>query len=148
MTTWILVCDASDARFFMTFDGGRTLHLVDSRVNPGGRLKESDLRSDKPGRIRSRGAVTHVTDMGPHTLATEVEARHFAHLLAEMLRVAHDRHRFDSLIIAAPPHFLGLLRGELDPIVASFVTSSIDKDLTHLNKWQLSEHLHHAEAVA
>lgn len=139
MTTWLLVCDTSEARFFMTFDGGRTLHLVDSKVNLTGRLKESDLRSDKPGRIRSRGSVTHVSDMDPHTQATEVEARHFAHQLAEMLRHAHERHRFDSLVIAAPPHFLGLLRGELDPIVASYVVRSIDKDLTRLNKWQLSE---------
>jgi protein required for attachment to host cells len=141
MNTWILVSDAADARIFATFDGGRTIVHIREIEHPRGRLRESDLMADKPGRIHIRAMPQMVTALSAHTAAVETEARAFAHRLAGELHNAHRRGQFDSLLMVAPPHFLGLLRAKLDPILSRAVIGTIDRDLTHLENREMRQHL-------
>jgi protein required for attachment to host cells len=141
MNTWILVSDAAGARIFATFDGGRTIVHIREIEHPRGRLRESDLMGDKPGRIHMRGAQKMVTALGAQTPAVETEARVFAHRLAGELQDAHRRGQFDSLLMVAPPHFLGLVRAELDPVLSRAVISATSKDLTHLPDKEMGQHL-------
>lgn len=141
MSTWILVSDAADARIFATFDRGRAIVHIREIQHPRGRLKDSDLMADKPGRIHMRAAPQMVTALSVHTAAVETEARAFAHRLADDLHNAHRRGQFDSLLMVAPPHFLGLLRAELDPILNRAVIGTVHKDLTPMADKEMRQHL-------
>lgn len=41
--------------------------------------------------------------------------------------------RFDTLVLTAAPRFLGLLRAELPESVTERITTTLDKDYTHLD---------------
>ncbi len=129
MAIWALIADRSQARFLSTRGRGKGFELVENIEHPSGRLREHDLDADKRGRTgdsgRSGGA--HATES--EVSATEELAIRFAHTLAERLRHAHDEHRFEHLILAAEPRFLGHLRKALDANTRRTVTFELHKHL-------------------
>jgi protein required for attachment to host cells len=69
--------------------------------------------------------------LAPSTLPKEQEQKEFARELAHFIGTEFHRHKFAELMLAAPPEFLGALRGALDRDVQAVVSRSINKDLTH-----------------
>src|SRR5436305_1123553 len=110
MTTWILVADASRARIFETAGANQELCEVEALVHPESRKKTSELVNDRPGRV-SRGQAR--SSMEAHTSPHAVEADRFAHLLAKVLDRGVERREYSSVVIVAPPHFMGLLRSAI-----------------------------------
>ena len=145
MTPIILVCDASRARFFQ-LDRDSNLQLKEEVDNPPGRAHGQDLLSDAPGRSRKGGGI--LTAMEPHTPPHEVESKRFALRLAQQLHASLDRQEFDSLVIVAPPHFLGLMHAALSPEVVRRLVNSVPKDLTHMDRREVMEHLGKHPTVA
>jgi protein required for attachment to host cells len=141
MITWILVCDASRALLFSTIDKDRSLQFQNTIENPKGRLRDSELRSDKPGRVRSRGDASAVSAIDSHTEAQEVEAQRFARTLGQYLTDAKNRNEFEKLHLVAPPHFLGLLRNELNPKVSERIGQTFNKDFIHFDKIEVEKRL-------
>lgn len=112
--TFVLVADASRARLYLHNEGSSQLSVAEEFEHPESRAKNLDLASDKPGRAFSSGG----TGMGRSAMESptepkEVEAEKFARELGHRLAALCDAHAFDDLVIAAPPKFLGLLRGAL-----------------------------------
>jgi protein required for attachment to host cells len=77
--------------------------------------------------------------MAPPTPPKEAEAKHFAHELAASLEQAFGRNAYSRLVLVAPPHFLGMLRGCLSASVTKAVVATLDKDLTQINERELPD---------
>ncbi len=147
---WILVSDASRARLFRTSSPKNdNWQLHESFEHGESRQHSRELMSDTNGRkpaghpVRvSHGGVVPSNAYGrvgvaPHTDPKEVEAQKFARLLAERLRHGIAAHEYDSVVIVAPPHFLGLVKSELDDEVGKHVAAFLNKDLTTLKPSEL-----------
>src|SRR3954471_24075395 len=140
MNTWILVADACGARLFMTFDNGKSLNLLERFSHAQSRAMEAELVSDRSGSGRSSSHSMPSTKQA-HTTHKELEAVGFAAVLNDYLLHAIQHHKFQSLILVAPPHFLGLLRAELDPTVAQLISTTVAKDLIYMDESTIREHL-------
>jgi protein required for attachment to host cells len=136
----ILVCDPSRARLFVSVGRHEPLRLLHSESNPAGRAREQDVRSDEPGRYSEHGKQGILSGMEPHTSAHEVEAERFARHVADLVQRSHARGEYESITIASPAHFLGLLRPALGPAVER-VATLIAKDLSKLEPAELMEHV-------
>jgi protein required for attachment to host cells len=156
-TTWILVGDASRAYVFEERPSGRS-SLVASFEHPDSRAHVVDLVSDAQGRMpvggrRGSGVRGHAGSFEgrpgaePDTDPKEVEAQRFAHELAEMLQKRLDDHAYEALVLAAPPHFLGLLREAVGAQVDKRIEATLDKDLAGLPPREIEERLREARAA-
>jgi protein required for attachment to host cells len=149
-TLWILVCDASRARLFQMAQPEQ-LKLLEELDHPSSRVKSRDLMADTNGR-KPNGQAAGQTDQrpgaAPDTEPKEVEAMKFAQELAKMLDKGRVENQFDRLVLAAPPHFLGLLKGTLDDQVQKLLAHSVDKDLTKIQARELPERLSLAQVAA
>lgn len=139
--TWILVADASRARLFSTAGKIAAWSLRREFSHPESSAKGREIMSDKAGRVQQRVADGNRSAAGPPTSPKETEARHFAHELAATLEKEFGRNAYSRLVLVAPPHFLGILRGCLTSPVAKSVVTTVDKDLTHLNDRDLPDRL-------
>ena len=136
--SWILSANRSGARILEK--QGSVLTQLETIHHEQGRLRDGDIDSDAPGRAFDRAtAARHAlsTSEAPH----ERVAKAFARELAERLRQGRLERRFERLVIAAEPHFLGLLRGALDTVTARMVVASVAKDLEQIPAEELAAHL-------
>ena len=139
--TWIVVCDASRARFFMTRADREEWVKFEEFDHPASRMKSIDLVSDRPGRqLQSQGHVKKA-GMAPRTDPHDVEEMRFAHYIAETLDSAHAQNAFERLVIVAPPAFLGQLRRAMSPKLQKSIYATLDKDYTHLDTDELHERI-------
>ena len=113
------------------------LDEVEDFVNPAGRMHGRDLLSDSHPRFDGHGGVgkagTAPTGRPGNDreeiAASELEAAKFCKQLGRYLEKARTDHRYDRLLLVAPPRFLGMMRKELGKEVEKLVEDSIDKDL-------------------
>ncbi|HZA15044.1 MAG TPA: host attachment protein [Myxococcaceae bacterium] len=137
--TWIVVCDASRARFFMTRGNGGEWVKFEEIEHPASRMKSIGLVSDRPGRqLQSQGSHKKAA-MEPRTNPHDVEEMRFAHSIAETLDLARAHDAFERLVIVAPPAFLGRLRQAISDRVRKAIYATLDKDYTHLDEDELHE---------
>ncbi|HEY8538147.1 MAG TPA: host attachment protein [Steroidobacteraceae bacterium] len=140
MNIRVVVADERRATFFDVSrpkDGLREVAVVE---NPVGRLKDTDLETDRPGR-RFGGAQGAGHGPGPaqgHHHGVNGERSTLLHeltLFAKEVgrRIDADRngHKFDKLVIIAAPKMLGLLRQSLPSQVQSLIAAEIPKDLVN-----------------
>jgi protein required for attachment to host cells len=126
--TWIVVAESSRAKVYQSENRKAPLLEVAALVHPEGRLHEGDLVSDQAGSDGgSVGQGRHVVD--GRTRAREHEHISFAKEIASRLEAGRNTGAFDSLVLAAPPAFLGLLRENLSKQVMAMVSRQIDKNL-------------------
>jgi len=147
MRVRFVVADECEARFYdlERFDG--PLKLAGKITDPQAHLHDRDFKSDRPGRLFDhaagsgrRGAVAHHGTNGERR-PRKHEAVLFARQIALELERAHREDRFDRLILAAGPPFLGVLRPALEKVFHSQIAAEIPKDLVHEPERQLSAHL-------
>ena len=129
-TTWILAAESARARIFSVSSGGKKLREVADLCHPEARLHDRELTSDLPGRsFDSHGEGRH--GMEQATSPHDQEAQIFATELARQLDRGQRDGSFDSLILVAPPKFLGRLRPELSKPVQDVLLGEIDKNLVN-----------------
>lgn len=140
-TTWIVAADSSRARIFEA--EGRTDHLreIEEFSNPAGRAKNSELRTDGPGRYYGRGerdqAHTAPNEVSPVDHETEL----FTKSLSDYLDKARMAHRYDKLRLIAPPKFLGLLRQNLSKEAQKLVEQEMAKDISWFEAREIEGYL-------
>lgn len=126
--TWILVADSARARLF-SLDEEHGLGEIQTFVNVEGRLPAQALQRDRPPRTHDRfGDGRHAIE--PHTPTHDKSLTRFAGLLQSTLERGRVEHRFDSLVLIAPPHFLGVLNTALGKHLRACLTLEIGKDMT------------------
>ncbi|MCG5539653.1 MULTISPECIES: host attachment protein [unclassified Halorhodospira] len=139
---WVVAADAAQARVFASDQrSGQSLQEVETWVNPELRVPAHELVTDRPGRIsESAGGGRHAMD--PPTDIKEVESDRFARELVRWLEQAHQQKRFEHLVVAAAPHFLGQVRHHLDGGLKAAISHEVDKDICHLERpEQIRKHL-------
>jgi protein required for attachment to host cells len=79
--------------------------------------------------------------MQPRTSPKEAWAERFAQHLGKYLDAAIAKRQVDYLVLVAPPHFLGILKGSLGRQAAKHLRATVDKDLSTLDAAELRERL-------
>ena len=139
--TWVVVADTCRARIFV--DRGRREGLEEREgfAHPGGREHIRDRVSDRSGMKPAAGGNGVRAGITPEVDPKEAEARAFARFLADNLKQHLNRQDFKDLVLAAPPHFLGLLRAALDDAVGRCVVASFGKDYIALDANELARRI-------
>jgi protein required for attachment to host cells len=135
-TTWIVAADESRARVLQVALPERKLEEIETMLNPEGRLQDREMQSDAEPRFHGRAGGGPASDREAQG-AVEHSAKMFAKELGRYLEKARVEHRFDELVLVAPPKFLGALRKELDKEVERLVVEELPKDLSWLNAREL-----------
>jgi len=154
MKTWVVVADEARARFFRVeanpgahggsqyAPSGEAMRgaLVEVRdlSHPASRLHPGEMASDEPG-VSTVPYMRGKFGMDEKVQPKEEEAVRFAKEVAETLR--HEVGEFDRLYLIAAPHFLGLLRPDLDEGVRAKLAGEIDKDLSLHSVQDIRAHL-------
>jgi protein required for attachment to host cells len=131
--TWIVAADASRARVLQVA-GPQRLVEVDNLLNPDGRLEDREINTDARGRFS--GGHTGEDDVGAAEHRTEL----FAKRLGDYLDKARTEHRYDELVLVAPPKFLGMVRKSLGREVEKLVADQVPKDLSWFNARELESY--------
>ncbi len=134
-TSWILVANASQACLYSSpraklFNGHATLQMIDNIEHPASRVKNQAIASDKLGH---NGHGTFVESSIPK----EHEVELFAKKLVDCLENGRLQHKFDDLIIVAPPKFQGVLNRQLNGPLSQCLSVNINKDYTQSSQEQL-----------
>jgi protein required for attachment to host cells len=141
---WVLVCDGRKALLFQnagdrTYPKLETREMFEHAVPP-----TRELGTDSPGRFFSpadgRRSAAEPTD-----LHAEEELRFLVTLAHHLDRYATE-HGIKDLVIAAPPHALGVLREKLPHHLRSLVRAEVDKDYVAMPAYEIEKHL--AKALA
>ena len=137
--TWIVLADDASARLYQASGPHGSWALVTELQHAESRAKDSELGTDKPGRVKqSKG---YRSAMEPPTPRKKVEVIKFARQVAKALEDGLRKEAYERLILAAPPGFLGMLRGELSERVRGRIAALVDKDYLHLDERQARERL-------
>jgi protein required for attachment to host cells len=134
--TWIVAADSSRARILQVAGRGELVE-IESLLNPDGRMDDRELTTDAHPRFRGRagpGSDRQETSAQEH--ATELFAKRVGHYLDK----ARTEHRYDRLVLVAPPKFLGALRKELGKEVEKLVVDELPKELSSLSEPQLGRY--------
>jgi len=139
--TWIVVADHSRARIFEVIDRNEALHELDDLVNPAGRLRDADLRTDNTGRYYGHGERMQGHSARPRTEPGEHETELFAKTVAQYLEQARVEQRCERLCLIAAPKFLGVLRQNLSKHARDLVFEALDKDVSWLEGPRLQDYV-------
>lgn len=128
---WVVVADGQKA-LILRNDGSKIrpqLAVVEKQEidNPPNR----DHSAGPPGRFAAPGSGGARRTTAEETDWHAFEKDRFAKALAEQVNRAAHRGAFDQLILFAPPHALGTLRGELHKETLKRLQFAVDKDLTN-----------------
>jgi protein required for attachment to host cells len=136
--TWVLVADGARARLLALDKATQAVAEIEDFANPDVRGREP--ARDRPPRTHDRlGDSRHAIEA--HTSEREKQLRAFAREITDVLQRGHAEHRYEDLILVAPPHFLGTLNGQLDAQVRDCVSLALPKDLTSADTRVILEHL-------
>ena len=126
--TWIVVAERSKARIFQYQGVGKDFLALESLEHPAGRLKNSEIDSDAPGKsFSSFGKGSH--DMNREHGASEQEDQRFAIEIARYLDQNRQNKKIERLFIAADAGFLGMINNALNKETAALVSQTLSKDL-------------------
>jgi protein required for attachment to host cells len=122
---------------FSSIDDRHPWSLEQEFSHPESRAKNSELATDKQGRSQQSAGAGHRPAMQERTDPKDVEAERFCRELTQVLERGQDARSFDSLVIAAPPEFLGMLRKSLSQPVARCLLETVEKDYTLMQQKDL-----------
>ncbi|RYZ40692.1 MAG: host attachment protein [Myxococcaceae bacterium] len=134
---WILVANASRARLFATDAKAEKWDLIEQFQHDESRTKPVELfnQADNPNAGTLHGPASENDPNGRRDL----EHDRFARELSARLDKGVDSHAFDELVIAAPPSFLGKMRGLLSTRVKQRVRLDLASDFSNLPERELHD---------
>lgn len=139
--TWVLIAGSSRALLYSVAGKDRKWTLVKEYAHPESRVSEGGLRTDQPGRAFGSVGGGARSAMESRTSPKEVEFEHFAHELATVLHDGHGQNAYERIVLVAPPHFLGLMRKNINDTVSKLIGATVDKDYLHLSEKDFRGHL-------
>lgn len=136
--TWIVVADASRARFFTADKPAGPLNEFETLNNPEGRLHEGDLVTDRAGR-GNNGAARHGYNNPKDVKASTADR--FAAEVCKHLEKGRNNHAFNKLYVMASPTFLGLMRKHQSDALRQLVADEKATDVTIQPPDKIRSHL-------
>lgn len=129
--TWILVADSARARLFSLGAAG-SLEEIGDFINAAMRTPGHELGHAPPARVHDRfGEGRHAIDA--RTSPRDKAAAQFADVLKSALEHGRAGQRYHTLVLIAPPRFLGVLKAALDKDVRNSIVLEVAKNLTRRN---------------
>jgi protein required for attachment to host cells len=139
-TTWTVAADSSRARVLQVTGREQRLEEIEDLLNPEGRLQDRELADDQLGRWSGPDRPGGNSMPDPVSPREHVVER-FAKRVGDYLEKARTEHRFDALVLIAPPKFLGALRRELGKDTARLVADEMPKDLSWFEAREIERYL-------
>ena len=138
MKTWVVVADSARARVFDVEGKTKALVEIMDLSHPASLQHASEMASDAPGMSSVKGMPSKF-GMEEVVSPKEEEAIRFAKQVAETLQ--QGLADYERLYLIAAPHFLGLLRKDLDQAVKTKIFGELDKELTKHTVEDIRAHL-------
>ena len=139
-STWVLVADRARARLFNLVGEGSQLDELRDFANSDARVPAADVvRDRKPRTQESMGSARHAIE--PHTTLEEKVSERFARELEVVLEEGRVQHRYERLVLVAPPGFLGTLNQILGKQLRGHVVLEVNKDLSALPPREIHAHI-------
>jgi protein required for attachment to host cells len=126
--TWYVLANLSGAVIYEDFRDQK-FKFIERMRNSRGRLTEGQMDSDRPGRGFSSagsGTIRHGLDRTFHH--HEQDAVRFARTIANHLTRKNKEEAFQSLVLVAEPHFLGLLRQALPEAIHGLIRHEVPRE--------------------
>lgn len=139
-TTWVVAADQSRARLFSAAVPNAPLQEMEDLLNPVAHQRETDLVSDRPGRI-VKGMSGPGRGVGQNESHKGRAAEQFASTVCKRLAKARNAGKLGRLYVIAEPHFLGMMRNHMDPATKALIADEINKDVTERSAAELREML-------
>jgi protein required for attachment to host cells len=134
---WVVVGDAASAKIYESDALLQELTLVDDIRVSHDRVQHLDANGHSTTHLPGSGQGGAQAEHDPHKMTEE----RFARAVAQSMNDAEGHHRFERLIVVAPPRFLGDLRAALSHTASKRVVASIHHDWTRLSGRDLAEQL-------
>jgi protein required for attachment to host cells len=143
-TQFVVVANASLARFFKRDSPTDPLIAMPTLEHPESRLKGIELADDRPGHEATDNS-SGGNRFEPRSDSRRKEHTRFARQIAQHLDVALAHGEFDGLVICASSPFLGELKAALSPALERRLQFTVDSDFTSLGLDELELRLRHHE---
>ena len=139
---WVVVCDGAKALVLQNTGDAKFPNLKMREVYEQKDLPTHLLGADRPGRTHSSAGSgsSAVTQTDWHNQAEQA----FLTQLAEKLDVAVTAGKMKSIILAASPRALGMIRPAYSHALRAAVRAEVDKDLVKLPIHEIEKHLNAA----
>ena len=136
---WVVVCDGAKALVLQNTGDSKFPNLKMREVYEQKDLPTHLLGADKPGRTHSSAGSgsSSVTQTDWHNQAEQA----FLTQLAEKLDAAVAAGKTKSIILAASPRALGMIRPAYSHALRAAVRAEVDKDLVKLPIHEIEKHL-------
>ena len=99
-------------------------------------MDDRELTTDGNPRLHGPGGLSAREEPS----AVEHAVEKFSKRIGDYLEKARTDHRYDQLVLVAPPKFLGLMRKEFGAEVGKLVVDELDKDLSWLNAREIERY--------
>lgn len=137
--TWVAVCDGRKAVLFQN-EGSHVhpnLRMIETRAHDDRPTHEQG--SSPPGRAFSAAHGRHAA-MEETDLQDEAERHFLRDFAAHLDRLVREKQP-SSLILAAPPRALGMIRPHLSGATKSVLEAELVRDLVKLPGYEIEKHL-------
>jgi protein required for attachment to host cells len=136
---WVVVCDGAKALMLQNTGDAKFPNLKMREVYEQKDLPTHLLGADRPGRTHSSAGSgsSSVTQTDWHNQAEQA----FLTQLAQKLDVAVAAGKMKSIILAASPRALGMIRPAYSHALRAAVRAEVDKDLVKLPIHEIEKHL-------
>jgi protein required for attachment to host cells len=138
-TNLIVIASRTGASLYENTGPGSGMKFIKEVQHPRGRLKEGDINSDRPGRKGNPtvSANHHGNSCSNEVSATEKLSGEFARQLADELESGAYAKNYDSLVLAAEPKFMGIIKPLLGPHTKSKLKELVQKELVNVSHQEL-----------
>jgi protein required for attachment to host cells len=134
---WLVSLDSIHCNIYQYDKYSHHFSLYKSLSHEQGRVKNHDLSVDKAGAYQR--FTYSSSSFAPHSQPKEKEKMKFAKLIANEINLSKERNLFHSLIIAADPKMLGLVKAELHSNVKLILKRSYHTHFNHLTTSEILE---------
>jgi len=138
---WVIVADRTRARIFETEGNLDKLNEVEDLLNPEDRFSDAEISRDARGRFCGKGNRQRSHTAQPLVTKVIHDEEKFSHQLASFLDSGYAAHRYESLVVIAPPAFLGILRKQFSDQVGKRIVKQFDSDISSYAPRQISAYL-------
>jgi protein required for attachment to host cells len=137
---WYLIGHLAGARIFEQEGIKQELRLVRRFENPEGKLKTSELVSDRQGRSDSNSMIGH-NAVGNVDTARKHVLENFVQEIGKFLEQQAERNAFASIVLVAEPHVLGEIKKVIRKVTSHRMRQAVTKDLVHVSDHDMATQL-------
>lgn len=138
---WVIVADRTRARIFETDESIQQLNEVEDLLNPEGRFSDTELHHDARGRFCGKGNRQRSHTAEPLISKAIHDEENFSRQLVSLLEQGCAAHRYERLVVIAPPAFLGILRKQFSDQVGKRIFKQFAGDISSYAPRQISDYL-------